>query len=354
VREVTTLFADTHLTDADVVLELLHGLPLALTQAGSYMRETNISASTYAKHYRHTWGRLMKKQDRFPIEEYGDRSVLTTWAMSYEQVQRQSEEAAWLLKLWGLLDSGELWYELFAAVSDSAKEMDIPAWLLSIAEDELEFSETVGLLLRYSLADARKDSGSFSMHSVLHKWCRQLAESEWHELYRVAAGLVAANVSERSDVESWSKSRRLLAHGVSISRGIYDGLAVGRREAVEAAIQPQHLHLIGYLLQDDDKEMAMKIYQRALGGKEKAWGLDHTSTLDTVNNLAVLYMRTNKYKEAEEMYMRALDGYEKALGLDHISTLDTVNNLGNLYADINKYKEAEEMYMRALEGKEKA
>jgi hypothetical protein len=91
--------ADTGRTDAEVVLELLQGLPLALTQAGSYMRETNASASTYAKHYSRTWERLMKSEARFPLEEYGDRSVLTTWTISYGQVQRQSKEAAWLLKL---------------------------------------------------------------------------------------------------------------------------------------------------------------------------------------------------------------------------------------------------------------
>ena len=43
--------------------------------------------------------RLMEKQDRFPPEEYGDRSVLTTWMVLYEQVKKQSEAAAWLLKL---------------------------------------------------------------------------------------------------------------------------------------------------------------------------------------------------------------------------------------------------------------
>ncbi|KAL2042340.1 hypothetical protein N7G274_004829 [Stereocaulon virgatum] len=42
-----------------------------------------------------------------------------------------------------------------------------------------------------------------------------------------------------------------------------------------------------------------------------------------------------KLVEAEEMYRRALDGKEKAWGLDHTSTLtgNTVNNLGLLYAD---------------------
>jgi Tfp pilus assembly protein PilF len=36
----------------------------------------------------------------------------------------------------------------------------------------------------------------------------------------------------------------------------------------------------------------------------------------------------------------------------HTSTLNTVNNLGILYADQGKLDEAEKMYMRALQGKE--
>jgi hypothetical protein len=44
------------------------------------------------------------------------------------------------------------------------------------------------------------------------------------------------------------------------------------------------------------------------------------------------------------MYKRALAGYEKALGPGHTSTLDTVNNLGLLYRDQGKLDEAERMY----------
>ncbi|KAH8193566.1 hypothetical protein TruAng_012266 [Truncatella angustata] len=59
-------------------------------------------------------------------------------------------------------------------------------------------------------------------------------------------------------------------------------------------------------------------------------------------------------QEAEDMYLRALRGYENAWGPDHTSTLNEVNNLGNLYADQGKMQEAEEMYLRALRGYEKA
>jgi len=69
--------------------------------------------------------------------------------------------------------------------------------------------------------------------------------------------------------------------------------------------------------------------------------------------LGLLYADQSKLAEAEKMYQRALDGYEKALGPEHTSTLDTVNNLGRLYKDQGKLAEAEKMYERALGGKEK-
>jgi Tetratricopeptide repeat len=49
-----------------------------------------------------------------------------------------------------------------------------------------------------------------------------------------------------------------------------------------------------------------------LRGKEKAGGAEHTSTLDTVNNLGNLYKGQGKMAVAEEMLLRALQGYEKA------------------------------------------
>jgi tetratricopeptide (TPR) repeat protein len=71
------------------------------------------------------------------------------------------------------------------------------------------------------------------------------------------------------------------------------------------------------------------MYNRALAGYEKVWGPEHTSTLNTVNNLGILYVDQGRHSDAEMMYNRALAGYEKALGPEHTSTLHIVNNLGN-------------------------
>jgi len=96
------------------------------------------------------------------------------------------------------------------------------------------------------------------------------------------------------------------------------------------------------------------MYQRALQGYEKAYGPEHTLTLEPVNNLGILYADQGKLAEAEQMYQLALQGKEKAYGPEHTSTLNTVNNLGALYIDQGKLAEAEQMYQRALQGYENA
>jgi hypothetical protein len=176
----------------------------------------------------------MKSKACFPLEEYGNQSVLTTWTISYGQVQRQSKEAAWLLKLWGFLDSGEVWYELIAAGSD-------------LAEVDLAYGEAMGLLSRYSLTEGREGTDSHSMHVVLHRWCGYLAEKgERQELGCLAARLVASSVPLESDVEFLKKRKRIIAHGLCVSGWIEMDGGLDKERAVEALIWPGHFHRLGY------------------------------------------------------------------------------------------------------------
>ena len=78
---------------------------------------------------------------------------------------------------------------------------------------------------------------------------------------------------------------------------------------------------------------AEKMYERALRGTEEALGRNHTSTLDTVNNLGNLYADQGKLAEVKKMYERVLRETEEAFGLNYTSIFGTVNNLGILYMD---------------------
>ena len=99
------------------------------------------------------------------------------------------------------------------------------------------------------------------------------------------------------------------------------------------------------------------LYERALAGREKALGTEHTSTLDTVNNLGALYANQGKLAAAEQMYGRALAGYEKALGKENTTTyipaLNTMWGLGALYESQDNIPKARIMYLKAFAGYKK-
>ena len=76
---------------------------------------------------------------------------------------------------------------------------------------------------------------------------------------------------------------------------------------------------------------AEDMYLRALAGYEKTWSSEHTSTLDTINNLDHLYSDQDKMKEIENMYLRILIEYEKIWGFKRKRVLDTRYNLKVLY-----------------------
>ncbi|KAM9294300.1 kinesin light chain 1 [Gastrophryne carolinensis] len=78
-------------------------------------------------------------------------------------------------------------------------------------------------------------------------------------------------------------------------------------------------------------------------------GLSEAQVAATLNNLAVLYGKRGKYKEAEPLCKRALEIREKVLGKDHPDVAKQLNNLALLCQNQGKYEEVEYYYQRALE-----
>jgi tetratricopeptide (TPR) repeat protein len=312
-----------------------------------------MALSDFIKLYDSTWDLLMQEQDGFPLEEYSNRTIWTTWKMSYEQISHRSQEAAGLLRLWAFLDRGDLWYELAASASKLRSELDIeaPDWLPQVVGNQLAFSSALRILTRYSLIDAIEETSSHSMHAVLHKWCYSLPlGSEKTELSEIAISIVALSVPSESNDDYRVLQRRLLPHAMQVFQwALYNRWIFSKQ--MSDNIQGWLFQSLGAFLADQDKlAEAEKIYQPALESMEKALGPKHISTLNIVNNIGNLYKDQGKLAKAEEMYQRALKGYEETLGPEHISTLLTVNNLGVLYKNQGKLTKAEEMCQLVYRG----
>ena len=251
-----------------------------------------MSLKDYLRYYRTSWLKLQKKTPC--LLPYEDRALYSTWNLSLEHIRNQNESAEKLLRLWAYFDNQDLWFQLLAAGNQGS-----PEWFSAMIKDELSFNEIIRLLCDHALIKPLQVSGGYGMHTCVHDWAVHVLNPKKNiSMASLALTCVGWTVPSKSVPEYWTIQRRLLPHA---------------RKSLE------------FIQTDINNE-----YE------------DHENTLNAVWNLGNLYADQGKMKEAEDMYQRALKGKEKAWGPEHTSTLDTVNNLGILYADQGKMKEAEE------------
>ncbi|PQE14281.1 hypothetical protein CJF31_00006831 [Rutstroemia sp. NJR-2017a BVV2] len=302
--------------DARKLAEELDGFPLALATAGAYLNEVSISFADYLQLYKESW---MKLQEKSPVlGSYEDRTLHSTWQISFDHIEQRNPLSAKLLRLWAYFDNQDLWFELLQHSSS-----EDPEWVQELTADELSFHDAIRVLSNHGLVEVATssvdsiESKGYSIHACVHSWTIHILNQDWD--FDLA------------------------------------GLAVMFALGAEHISTLNTVNNLGSLYADQGKLAAAEsMYEQALAGKEKTLGAEHISTLDTVNNLGILYANQGKLAAAESMYERALAGYEKALGTEHILTLDTVNNLGRLYTNQGKLAAAESMYERALAGYKKA
>jgi hypothetical protein len=107
-----------------------------------------------------------------PLIGYGNRSISTTWTVSYNAIRAKNEGAANLLLLWAHLDHKTLpfWILQAGANGSSAVAEGLSAWLKHAADDELKFLTVIRLLRSYCLVESLNESSTHSTHPVVHQW----------------------------------------------------------------------------------------------------------------------------------------------------------------------------------------
>ena len=340
-QEFSLTYLDSTATD---VAKRLDGLPLALATAGAYLQRTGISCHEYHDLYHSAWLDLVGA-DIDELCEYEARTLASTWIISLDQVRRQDKDAAELLAFLAYLSNRDIWYELIKAGASNT----VP-WMRRVTESKIRFQRAMSRLHDYNLVDVV--ASSYQVHPCLQDWLiESLNTPPTSLLFVTSLTCVADSAEEEHSPQYWSTSRRLLDHIEQLESPRFRYL--WRFHSLDEKVLNAVHKIASVLLDWNRHEKAEQMYQRALAGKEKALGPDHTSTLSTVKNLGTSYHIQGKLKAAEQMYQRALVGCEKTLEPDHTLTLGTVKNLGILFSDQGKLHAAEQMYQRALAGNEK-
>ncbi len=107
---------------------------------------------------------------------------------------------------------------------------------------------------------------------------------------------------------------------------------------------PKYLHVglcIGAGMQKRYEE-SERLFTEALNSRSHKLGDDHPETLESKNDLAVLYKEQELYDKPEKLLLETLNGRRLKLGDTHPHTLESWNNLIELYKAWDKPEKADE------------
>jgi tetratricopeptide (TPR) repeat protein len=275
-------------------------------------------------------------------KEQQKRTVATTWALNFSDVQNTSPASAELLRLSAFLAPDAIPLELLERGAAVLPE-PLAKRLAEAAEDSLVLDELLKPLLRFSLVRRDEENLTYSIHPLVQEVVRDgLSKEKQNTWAERATKVVNSAFPDVTRFENWPACDRLLPHALSCAEFINLFLF----EFAEAA---QLLNHTAYYL-DDRGEYARSelLFRRVLAISEKAQGSENPATAATLNNLANLYVQQGRYKDAEPIYRRALEIYEKIMGPEHPFTATSLNNLAALNDYLGRNQEAEILYYRAL------
>ena len=106
----------------------MDGLPLALATAGAYLKQVTTSFSDYLRLYEASWMKLQRTSPQ--LTSYEDRTLYSTWQLSFDRVEQRNGLSAKLLRLWAYFDNQDLWFELLRH-SDS----EDPDWMQELTKE---------------------------------------------------------------------------------------------------------------------------------------------------------------------------------------------------------------------------
>src|ERR1700735_982979 len=191
--------------DPDVIklAEELDGLPLALATAGAYLDQTALSFSDYLRLYKASWAKLLKTSPE--LSSYEDRTLYSTWQLSFDHVKQRNELSAKLLRLWAYFDNQDIWFELL-----QHGDSEDPEWIHELTKDKLSFNEAVRVLSDHGLVEVDMPSQEpgeargYSIHSCVHSWAIHVLNQQWdYDLAKLALKFVGLHLWGSKESAKW-------------------------------------------------------------------------------------------------------------------------------------------------------
>lgn len=119
----TLLTSGLDYDEARRIVEKLGYLPLAIDQAGAYLSKLAKPLHAFLPLFEANFKITLNKKPPSSVWQYGEKTVVTTWEISFEAVQKEDPQAAELLLLCSFLSNKDINSEfLFSGLPEMFKE----------------------------------------------------------------------------------------------------------------------------------------------------------------------------------------------------------------------------------------
>lgn len=362
---LTSLSLDGDRDAARGLAQELGGLPLALAQAGAFVRTNALSLAGYLRLYRSRRTEL-HEQGRLPDYPH---TVTTTWQMA---IDRLSASARALLNVLCFYAPDAIPVHVLLTPHNPA-EITLPnpvePPLRVLLDDELARHRAVGDLLAYGLiTQIPATTMTVSMHRLIQAVTRdhlsnQDTDTEWVRaacaLLTVAFPTKPANVSASAArdylardqfAELLSVQQRVLgtehpdtltthgglaywtgqAGGTVKARDLYNQL-LPLQQLVLGPEHPDtlttHYHLARWTGQAGDSVRARDLLAELLSVQQRVLGSEHHDTLTTRHGVAYWTGQTGDTARAHVLFAELLPLQQQVLGPEHPDTVTTHHNV---------------------------
>lgn len=236
------------------LLNALDGLPLAISQAGRFMKAVNIRPDTYLEMYqsskREVMDALAGESHHLSVDP-DKGSIRSTWMTSLSLLKEKAAKqggsendhycAFRLLELFAYFEPTDISYDMLklGLVGHSP-----PPWYRRTFASKIRFFSVIRILLNLSLIDNNMVEGSYSMHRVVHDWLSTyVCGTTDLELLRLAvAAIHFATPLVYTSAKIWTEEQQhLVLHAVHVLprlRGVSpDNFFVSYEDSSEQRLQ---------------------------------------------------------------------------------------------------------------------
>ncbi|RYP37899.1 hypothetical protein DL767_002771 [Monosporascus sp. MG133] len=373
---------EDEVNDIPRLLAELEWLPLAISQAATYMRRTRLSIAEYLgkiQEKKKRWKVLRKSEHDRHRRPQASNSVLETWNISVEYIRQESEMAYDILNVLAFVDNQNIPFQMIAEAAQiisrgrsigyretSEREgsgdnsghsaMDNSSSSASDWEDEESEEEIVDVVTRleeFSFLTPRiLEGGGRGRAYDMHKLVQEAISYNLHirkdkHLEEVRSATIAFQVTDKLfpdewERETWEKCEDHLIHAQRA--GEWAGLHGG-----EVAVSGLLSRVSDYLYDRGRWREKEPVDLIALGLLRKALGERDPGTIRGMVVLTATYYAQGRYNEAEKIYTEMLQLRREMLGEKHPDTIKNMGHLATTYHAQGRYNEAEKIHTEVLQ-----